>query len=232
MNLELCTDCVEGAQLAGTYGFKRVELCSALSEGGLTPSFGLIRACAQQSGSEIHAMIRALGGSFVCSPTEISIMKEDILRAAEAGASGVVFGILDSKNRISESNADLVKSAHRLGLQATFHRAFDQVDTPLEAIRSLIAMGFDRVLTSGLQPRAEDGIQLISDLQNRFGQDIQIMAGSGVNENNALALAGTGIQNLHFTARKSTGEKELPGMGLRMKTDEDKIRSIRSLFKP
>ncbi len=131
MNLELCTDCVEGAVLAGSYGFQRIELCSALSEGGLTPSYGMIQSCAESSSVEVHAMIRSRGGSFTCDETELLIMEKDIQMASEAGARGVVFGILDANLEISKKNEILLNWAHSLGLQVTFHRAFDQTAEPI-----------------------------------------------------------------------------------------------------
>jgi len=230
MNLELCTDCFEGALMAGRYRFKRIELCSALSEGGLTPSFGMIKSCAEIGTVEVHAMIRNRGGSFTCNDMELLIMESDIRAAGEAGAKGVVFGILDPDKEISEKNQGLVDVARSLGLQATFHRAFDQVGDPFEALEQLVQMGFDRLLTSGLKDKAIDGLELINDMQQKFGSKIQIMAGSGVNPENALSLSKTGIENLHFTARKPSQEKIISGMGVNMLTDEVKMRAISDLF--
>lgn len=230
MNLELCTDCREGALLAGRYGFKRIELCSALSEGGLTPSFGMIRSCAEVGTIEVHAMIRVRGGSFTCDHMELLIMQNDIKAASQAGAKGVVFGILDSNLKISQQNKVLLDLAHSLGLQATFHRAFDQVSDPLPALDQIVEMGFDRLLTSGLKDRAVDGLDLIRTMQQEYGVKIEIMAGSGVNPDNALSFARAGIENLHFTARKKIEENVIQGMGANMKTDEEKIRRICDLF--
>ena len=231
MNLELCTDCVEGAILAGKYGFRRIELCSALSEGGLTPSFGMIQSCSEASSAEVHAMIRSRGGSFSCEDSELDLFHRDIQAAADAGAKGVVFGILDFDLQISQKNSILVKMAKSLGLQTTFHRAFDQVQDPMKSLDLLVEMGFNRLLTSGLKPRAIDGLGLIESMHQELGDKIEIMAGSGVNAENATELAGTGISNLHFTARKKSDEDLMPGMGVRMLTDESKIRMIANLFR-
>ncbi len=230
MNLELCTDCVEGALLAGRFGFKRIELCSALSEGGLTPSFGMIESCSEAGTAEVHAMIRSRGGSFTCDEPEMVIMKKDIQAASQAGAKGVVFGILESNNEVSGVNRQLLDLAHSYGLQATFHRAFDQVTDPLKTLGQLVEMGFDRLLTSGLKDRAIDGLELIKTMQQEYGSDIEIMAGSGVNPENALSFANAGIENLHFTARKPSGEDLIKGMGVNMVTDLAKIRAICDLF--
>lgn len=231
MNLELCTDCVEGAILAGKYGFRRIELCSALSEGGLTPSFGMIQSCSEVSSIEVHAMIRSRGGSFSCEDSELDIFQRDIQAAADAGARGVVFGILDTGDQISQKNLILVKMAESLGLQTTFHRAFDQVRDPMKSLKRIVEMGFDRLLTSGLKQRAIDGLDLLEAMHQEFGDKIEIMAGSGVDAENAPKLAGTGISNLHFTARKKSDEDLISGMGVRMVTDESKIRAISNLFR-
>ena len=230
MNFELCTDSVEGARAAAKYGFKRIELCSALSEGGLTPSYGLIKSCVEAGSAEVHVMIRSVGGSFICDNDELDVMKLDIIETARAGASGVVFGILDIDNQISSYNLELLELSASLGLEATFHRAFDQVANPMESLNRIIDMGFQRLLTSGLKPTAIEGIELIRSLQMTYGDKIQIMAGSGVDENNAVELASTGVNNLHFTARYSVSD-ELVGMGSSMKTDERKMEAVCELFK-
>ena len=231
MNLELCTDCVEGAVLAGRYGFQRIELCSALSEGGLTPSYGMIQSCAESSSAEVHAMIRSRGGSFTCDETELLIMEKDIQMASEAGARGVVFGILDSNLEVSKKNEILLNRAHSLGLQVTFHRAFDQTTEPMKAMERLVQMGFDRLLTSGLQNKAIEGLDLLRNIQKEFGSKIQIMAGSGVNADNALLFAEAGLEHLHFTARKASKDPVIPGMGVNMLTDQSKMRAISDLFR-
>ena len=230
MNLELCTDCLEGALLAGRYGFKRIELCAALAEGGLTPSFGMIQSCSEAGTAEVHAMIRSRGGSFTCDDSEMAIMKKDIQAASEAGAKGVVFGILESNNEMSPMNRELLELAHSFELQATFHRAFDQVKDPLRTLEQLVEMGFDRLLTSGLKDRAIDGLELIKSMQQEYGSKIEIMAGSGVNPENALSFAKAGLENLHFTARKQSEEILIKGMGVNMVTDEAKISAICDLF--
>jgi len=231
MNLELCTDCVEGAVLAGRYGFQRIELCSALSEGGLTPSYGMIQSCAESSSAEVHAMIRSRGGSFTCDETELLIMEKDIQMASEAGARGVVFGILDSNLEVSKKNEILLNLAHSLGLQVTFHRAFDQTAEPMKAMDRLVQMGFDRLLTSGLHNKAIEGLDLLRNIQKEFGSKIQIMAGSGVNADNALLFAEAGLEHLHFTARKASKDPVIPGMGVNMLTDQSKMRAISDLFR-
>ncbi|MDT0552055.1 copper homeostasis protein CutC [Urechidicola vernalis] len=230
MNFEICTDSVEGALAAVKYGAKRIELCAALSVGGLTPNIGLVEGCAN-TGIAVNAIVRHKEGGFVYNADDVSVMKLDIKSIKEAGGKGVVFGILTADHEISELNKELCSYAKSLGLEVTFHRAFDFVKDYKSAIKKVIEMGFDRLLTSGLKPKVVDGLDVITYLQENHGLEIEIQPGSGVNPQNALKLAATGIQNLHFTARKSSGGETSLGMGELMEVDEDKIKDIIDLFK-
>ena len=230
MNFELCTDSLDGALAADKFGFKRIELCSALSIGGLTPSVGLIEQCAKQSSTEIHVMIRHKEGGFNYSIDDLEIMKTDIIASANAGAHGVVFGVLTNDNRVSDSNLKLHQLAKSLGMQVTFHRAFDFVADHKAALEKLIDIGFDRLLTSGLQPKAEEGLEVIKELQANYGNQIEIMAGSGVNANNVSKISSSGIENVHFTAHKPSGKNLQLSMGEEMMVDEEKMMSIASQF--
>jgi len=229
MNFELCTDSVEGAIKASSYGFKSIELCSALTVGGLTPNFGLIQTCVRKSNLEVHVMIRHSEGGFVCHQADVDLMKIDIEAIKRAGAHGVVFGLLNEENKVSDLNLQLVQLAKSLGLKATFHRAFDFVPDFRIAIKKITDFGFDRLLTSGLERNAEEGLDVIKELQKNYGHLIQIIAGSGVSAANALVFANSGIDYLHFTARKSDGKVSKLGMGKTMLTDEQKIKSVLSL---
>jgi copper homeostasis protein len=230
MTLEVCIDSLEGAELAKRYGAQRVELCSALSVGGLTPSIGLLVACAEVT--EVHAMLRLREGDFTYSSKEIKIMLDDIDFLANAGASGVVFGCLTESKAIDlKASAELIKEARILGLEATFHRAFDFSDNPKESLNKLIDLGFDRLLTSGQKPRAIEGIDLIRDLVDLADGRIEIMAGSGVNATHALKLANAGVDALHFTSHIPKETKDSFGMGLTTIPDTNKIKSIAKLFR-
>lgn len=230
MNFEICTDSVEGALAADKYGAQRIELCSALSIGGLTPSFGLIEQCVKKSNVQVHTMIRHKEGGFEYDVNDIELMKADITMAKKAGAHGVVFGVLDKNFEISNLNNDLLKFAKSQGLEVTFHRAFDFVSDYKSAIKKIISFGFDRLLTSGLRPTALKGLNLITKLQLNYGQNIQIMAGSGINETNVLEIASSGINNIHFTARKNADIEIELSMGRLMVVDEEKIDGIISQF--
>lgn len=231
MIFEFCIDSIEGAIAAQQNGVKRVELCAALNVGGLTPSYGLIEQCAQLN-VEVHVMIRHIEGGFVYSQEDILVMQQDIKMAKQAGAYGVVFGCLTSENTLDmDSNIMLIETAKELNLEVTFHRAFDFVDDSIATLTSLINLGVDRILTSGQKDKAIEGIDTITHLAKQANGQIEIMAGSGVNANNALALANTGIDALHFTIHQANNETGSLGMGTRTTFDEEKTTSILDLFK-
>ncbi len=230
MEIEFCIDSVEGAIAAKQYGADRVELCTALDVGGLTPNFGLIRQCVQQ-GIAVHVMIRYPAGGFNYTKKDILIMLHDIKKAKYAGAVGVVFGCLTPQNNLDvESNIELIQAAKKLELKVTFHRAFDFLDNPKSALSSLINLGVDRVLTSGKHEKAIQGIENIKELVKQANGEIEIMAGSGVNSDNALVLSETGIDALHFTIHHIDNETEPLGMGKRTVVNSGKIMSILNLF--
>lgn len=230
MKFELCTDSLEGALVASEYPFTSIELCQALSVGGLTPNMALVEACADQSTAEVHSMIRHLEGNFVYEDSTIDVMVKDINYAAQAGATGVVFGALDGGNRLAASNKKMVEAAKMAGLACTFHRAFDFAEDPYRAMDTILNLGFDRLLTSGQQQTAEKGLYLIGDLQRQFGNEIQLIAGSGVNDSNAKLFEQEGVDYLHFTARKPSDESIVLGMGEVCLTDRSKIDRITVLF--
>ena len=229
MNFELCTDSVEGAVIAGNYGFKSVELCAALSVGGLTPNYGLIKQCVNRSRSEIHVMIRHREGGFQVTSQDLETMKMDIEAVKVSGAHGVVFGILKDDNSVADENYDLLELAHTLGLKATFHRAFDFVPDFRIAIEKIMDFGFDRLLTSGLQEKAEKGIAVISEIKQSYGDRIEVIAGSGISKENALKFSGSSINYIHFTSRKPLNDALSMGMGRAMVTDHEKIQLIINL---
>lgn len=228
MIFELCTDSIEGAKMAKMYGAKRIELCSALFVGGLTPSPSLTKRCAEII--ETHVMIRPREGNFVYLKEEIELMFEDISIQAQAGAKGVVFGCLTHDHQINiQQNISLLEAARKYGLATTFHRAFDFVVNPLEGLESIINIGFNRLLTSGKKATAMEGIELIQKLVNSANGQVEIMAGSGVNATNAAVLADVGVDALHFTSHQSN-PYEL-GMGSANHPTPEKIKSIISQFK-
>ena len=228
IDLEICGDSFESALLAADYKFKRIELCANLTEGGTTPSFGMIQKCASLKTIEVHVMIRPRPGSFVCSQTDLDIMARDMVAAAIAGAKGVVFGCLTKENELDlQATLYLAEVALKQKLEFTFHRAIDSTPNSLKTLEHLHKLGFSRILTSGSKTSVTEGLNQLKEMVS-FSQKnpIQIMAGGGVNTTNAKQLAELGIHALHFTARKKINNNLPTGMGEDFEVDEEKIKQI------
>jgi copper homeostasis protein len=231
MIFEICADSIDAVLLAKKYGVQRVELCSALTLGGLTPSIGLIEKCTEVAEVEIHVMIRHTAGGFVYSELDIQIMETDIKAAKEGGSKGVVFGCLSADRKIDKAqNKRLVSLASDLNLEVTFHRAFDFCADTQVALEEIIDLGFDRLLSSGQAKTAENGIPILRDLVDQAQGLIQIMAGAGVNENNALEISRAGVDALHFTIHHKTEDGNELGMGVASQMNEAKLRAIIEQF--
>lgn len=199
---EICANSVESCVAAQEGGAQRVELCAGISEGGTTPSYGEIITARELLNIKLHIIIRPRGGDFLYSETEIKIMERDIRLAREAGVDGVVFGCLTAEGDIDITLTKRLIDASE-GLSVTFHRAFDQCRNPFEALEQLIELGCNRILTSGQQPTAEQGIPLLKELIQRAAGRIIILPGSGINEKNIAHIAKeTGATEFHFSARE------------------------------
>lgn len=231
MDIEICIDSVDGAIIASKHGAKRVELCVALSEGGLTPSIGMIEACVNAGNAEVYVMIRPSAGGFVYSNHELDLMERDIRAAASVGAHGVVFGILTPNFKVDiQKNMYLMETAIELGLGTTFHRAIDLCPNPIEALENLIHIGFKRILTSGGENTAKEGLKQIERLFTHAHGQLEIMAGSGINPENVHLFKEIGIDAVHCTAKKSLTENLALDMGPKYIVDEDKVRNISELI--
>lgn len=180
-----------------------MELCAAIPEGGTTPSYGDIALARELIQIKLHVIIRPRAGDFLYSPLEHRIMLKDIETARRLGANGVVIGCLTPEGEVNwVRNRELVEAAE--GMSVTFHRAFDMCRDPYESLERIIALGCDRLLTSGQQPKAEQGIPMLRELVQRAGDRIIIMPGSGVNAANIAKLAKeTGAREFHLSARES-----------------------------
>jgi copper homeostasis protein len=200
MQVEVCAFSVESCLNAQQAGAFRVELCGGVYEGGTTPSYGLIEQVRAVLSLKLFVMIRPRGGDFCYNEEEFAVMKADIRAAKALGADGVVFGMLLPNGEIDVARTtELVALARPMGV--TFHRAFDVALEPFEALEAVIQTGAERILTSGQQNTALLGSDLIQQLTQKAAGRIEIMAGSGVNADNALLLAKTGIQALHLTGK-------------------------------
>jgi len=200
MTIEVCAYSLESCINAQAGGAGRIELCGGLGEGGTTPSAGLIELVRQHIDIDIFVMIRPRGGDFVYDIFEEEIMRKDIDLAKKLGANGVVLGILTSDGQVdvarTKSLVDYAKP-----MKVTFHRAFDLTPDPIKALKAVIETGAERILTSGQKPSAVEGISLLEQLSKEAGNSIEIMAGAGVNHDNAAQLAAAGVHALHLTAK-------------------------------
>ena len=194
---EACVDSVDAAAAAQEGGANRVELCADLLEGGCTPSAGVIRAARERLTIGLHVIIRPRGGDFCYSENEMRAMVMDVLFAKEAGADGVVVGILTEDGTVdTERTGELVRRARPMAV--TFHRAFDMTRDPFAALEALAALGIERVLTSGQEATAFEGADLIADLIARAAGRIIVMPGGGITERNAAKiLQRTGAREVH-----------------------------------
>lgn len=199
--LEVCVDSVASAIAAQEGGAQRLELCSSLLEGGLTPSAAFTEFACDQLEISIMVMIRPRGGDFLYSDEEFAVMQRDIQFAKDAGAEGVVFGLLTAEGTIDSERTKVLVDLARPML-VTVHRAFDMTVDPYQALEDLIALGIERVLTSGQESSPVNGIPLLSKLVQQANGRIIIMPGGGVTENNIAQIAKeTGVTELHMSAR-------------------------------
>jgi copper homeostasis protein len=198
VKVEICVGDLESALEADRGGADRVELCDNLAVGGTTPSAGAIaEACARLS-IPVHVLIRPRAGDFLPSEPELAAMRRDIDTARSLGASGVVLGVLRPDATIDrETTATLAERARPMSV--TFHRAFDQVLDPALALETLIALGIDRVLTSGCHPTALEGIDVLRRLVEQARHRINILAGGRIAlENLAKIFVQTGVPEVHL----------------------------------
>ena len=203
--LEICAGSVESAIAARDGGAARIELCAALEIGGTTPSAGLIAEARKIEGIVLNVIIRPRGGDFLYNEHEAACMEQDIRTCRQLGADGVVIGALTADGDIDTALCKRLIDAAK-GMSITFHRAFDMCRDPKRALEELIAIGCDRVLTSGQAATADAGLPLLKELVQQAAGRISIMPGCGVNSGNAARiLQATGAAEIHASARKSVG---------------------------
>lgn len=203
MLLEICASSLQSAINAQTGGAQRIELCCNLEQGGLTPSYGTIKLARATLSIEIFVLIRPRAGDFTYTELELSQMKEDILFCKSIGIDGVVLGVLDEQNEIDRNrNKQLVELA--APMQTTFHRAFDCLKNPIQGLEQIIDLGFDRILTSGLESTAIEGKVLLKKLIAQAQNRIMILPGSGLNSQNVSDfIAFTKTKEIHASAKKT-----------------------------
>lgn len=242
MTVEIVVFNLESALKAQEGGADRIELCDNPAEGGTTPSAGTIELVRQNLSIDVYVMVRPRGGDFLYSNYDFHAMKRDIVQCQKASVDGVVFGILNADGTIDKKRCQELISRAR-PLKVTCHRAFDMTPDPVRALEDCIEAGFDRILTSGLEPQALPGVPIIAELVKRANGRIGIMAGSGVNEDTAGEIVTkTKVREIHFSAttyRESAMDyrnEKIAGMGqagggeYKLRTvDPEKIRRTRSI---
>lgn len=201
---EVCAGSVRDCINAQLGGADRVELNSALHLGGLTPSLAMLKLVKEKTSLKVICMDRPRAAGFCYDDVEIETMFEDAKILLENGADGISFGFLNSDATINVTETKkMVELIHQYQKEAVFHRAFDCVDNPMHAIKQLIDCGVDRILTSGLQPTAMQGASVLEKLQSEFGDQIELLAGSGINANNIRALKEqTGLHQFHGSCKE------------------------------
>jgi copper homeostasis protein len=204
---ELCAESIQACLAAREGGADRIELCTALSEGGLTPSHGLTREAVLRSGLPVHVLLRPRGGNFLYTDDEFTLMREDLLHAHALGASGFVLGILRTDGTVDiERTRELVDLA--APLEITFHRAFDYTASLEQALEDVIATGCRRVLTSGGERDVLAGAHRLARLVELAAGRIEIAAGGGLRIKDAAALArATRASHFHGSLRRSEASR-------------------------
>lgn len=199
MILEICASSYQSAINAQNAGAHRIELCSELALGGITPSYGLLKNVIENVSIPVHVLIRPRSGNFTYSDEEFNIMKADINLCKELGCQGLVSGVLNANNTI-----DVVRTQELIALSKplsfTFHRAFDWIENSLEALELLIDSGVARILTSGKCSTAQEGIKLLKDLEIKANNKLIILPAGGINSENALLFKEAGFKEIHCSA--------------------------------
>lgn len=223
MILEVSCGSVEEAVLAAKAGADRLEICHALSTGGVTPSLGFWESVRESVSIPVFVMVAQPEADFVVNPADFRAMARDVAHFSKAGADGFVFGCLLPDGELDvESNRRLVEAAE--GKPCTFHRAFDTLPNPLQTATQLAEIGFARILTAGHAPDAGQGVPLIAKLI-ALGL-IGILPGGGVRPENAPRLQHAGAKELHFSIRAGTKRAGYLDYPL-PKIDPERVTAIR-----
>lgn len=237
MLIEICTSSYQSAINAEIAGAQRIELCSELAVGGITPSHGLLKKVMNEVTIPVHVLIRPRSGDFTYTDDEFEIMKENILYSKALGCAGIVSGVLHT-----DATIDIPRTQELITLAApmsfTFHRAFDWVAHPEKAILELERIGVHNVLTSGQETSAEKGLPLLQKLQGI--STVNILPGGGINPKNAHLFKEAGFDQIHLSASKSTQTIAVPKISMHSEkffdetllfhSDITTIKKIRSIL--
>ncbi len=226
ITLEICAGSLVSAIAAAQGKASRIELCSALTVGGLTPGVGLLQTVKSLIDIPVHVLIRPRAGNFTYSKHEKRCILQEIEACIKAGADGVVIGALNADSSI---DTDFMKEAVYCAaeLDCTFHRAFDVITDKTKALDEIINLGFDRILTSGGQQSAWDGREIIRQLIVQAADTIEIMPGSGIHVGNAAQIVEyTGARAIHTSAKGSNSATDDSMFAAEPETDAVSVRNI------
>lgn len=236
MKLEICATSLESCINAEKSGADQIELCSELSIGGVTPSYGLLKSVLEAVSIPVNVLIRPRGGDFCYNISELCTMLGDIEMAKNLGAKGIVSGVLTKNNELDVENTRKLID-HAQPLNFTFHRAFDLVENSEKILEQLNDLGVDTLLTSGRKKSALDGLAFLTKLKNNLNNKMIIMPGSGINSSNIRVFKDAGFQICHGSASKlyhnaaiNTNEIELFGNYRRIISDSIEIKRMVALI--
>ena len=248
--LEVCVDSTASALAAKRGGADRLELCADLIVGGTTPSLTLVQQVRAETGLPVRALLRPRFGDFCYDSYELAQMEQLAAELVEAGADGIVTGVLTPEGALDAGAMQLIYAAARRAAEkagrpvaCTLHRAFDVCADPFAALETARSMGLCTILTSGQAASAPQGAALLRQLTERAGKDMEILAGAGVSAQNIPVLAAqTGVRAFHLSGKqvlqsRMTFRREGVPMGLPgfsefdiWQTDEATIREVRTIL--
>jgi copper homeostasis protein len=209
MKLEICANSYKSAIHAQEAGAHRIELCTELSVGGLTPSYGLLKQVIDTVSIPVCVLIRPRSGNFTYSNSEIDVMKHNIQLCKDLGCASIVSGVLNKDNTINiEHTKELIELAKPLSF--VFHRAFDWTPNATQALEQLIDLGVERILTSGQETSAVKGISLLKELKRIAKGRVTILPGGGINTDNVSIFKKSGFEEIHASASTIKQVNDVP----------------------
>lgn len=242
MILEVCVDSVESAIAAERGGATRLELCSNLMIGGTTPTRAFIQLVKEQVSIPVYVLIRPRFGDFCYTDLEFEAIKREVIESKNLGADGVVIGILKPDGGLDEERMQILCELAK-GMHITLHRAFDVCSNPVESLATVKKLGIHTILTSGQKQTCEEGKELIKELVQVAGEEVEILVGSGLNVGNIQELIEyTGARAYHLSGKREKESQMIyrhqeVSMGLPIlseyviwETEEEEIRKVRTLM--
>ena len=238
MDLEICVNSIQSAYNAKAGGATRIELCQALEQGGTTPSYSTIEYCTNELKLRTYVLIRPRTGNFIYNSLEFDNIRREVIVCRQLGATGVVVGFLDNNLDVDISKTkEIVDLAGEM--EVTFHRAFDICNNPMQNLERVIDCGCNRILTSGCKATAYQGMDMLKKLVGQANGRIKIMAGSGINADNAIEIINTtGVSEVHASCKHVVGnwnETDVehfldPSNSIYSETDSNEVRRMSTLI--